>query len=195
MLAWTGHASRARWEPALGTQTRRPSRPSLCGSGEKTGGDVSTQLHACSAAGSPRSPAGRERLPVHHPGHAPLLTLNLSKIQLTDSLSGAHVLYKVRCAFVPEEPGKGLAVPEAAAGAHGELRLKHLSLRVTIAHHRAVCLSTCPTAHVLRSCDLFSEHTLEFDRFSCWPASQLKPSAIWSMIKQVRVYSKAAVCE
>lgn len=160
------------------------------------------QLHACSTAGSPtvhevspRSPAGRERLPVYHQGHAPSLPLNLSKIQLTDSLLGPHILYKVRCAFVPEEPGKGLAVPEAAAGARGELSLKHLCLRVTIAHCRAVCLSTCPTAHVLRSCDLFSEHTLEFDRFSCWPVAQLKPSAIWSMIKQVRIYSKAAVCE
>lgn len=61
-------------------------------------------------------------------------------------------------------------------------------------------ISSYSAAHVLRSCDLFSEPTLEFDRLSRWPASQLKPCAIWSMIKQVTIYNenshkKEAVCE
>lgn len=46
---------------------------------------------------------------------------------------------------------------------------------------------------MLHSCDLFSEHTLEFDRLSGWPFSQLKPFAIWRMTKPVTISTKTAV--
>ena len=72
-------------------------------------------------------------------------------------------------------------MPEEIGEAHGEINAEAVAPQGQDSRPRKCVFSFphVPRAHVLRSCDLFSQHTLEFDRLSCWPASQLKPFAIW----------------
>lgn len=131
------------WEP----RTSVPADSGFCGSGETIESSVRTaspcSVHSreplCKWSQPPAARGTESDSQSITMAVAPSLPLNLSKTQVTDSLSGAHLLYKARRAFVPEEPRKGLRVPEATAGVVGrELRLEHLSLRVTAAHRRAV---------------------------------------------------------
>lgn len=116
------------------------------------------------------------------------------KIQFTHSLLKTHLLCKVKRAFMPEEPGKGLTVPKETGGARREIHLKRLCPGAVAADdgnvlfHFRVLRLMCAAAVTVSS-----GHTSGADRLSCWLALQLKPLAIWSRIKQVTVCTKTAV--
>lgn len=191
--------------PALGIQPHGSKQTrGFCGPGEKTGSkarsshiSVSPSLQGSPVASKPDAPllVGRSVIPgplsrdsLPSVGGRPLASVRLRCFQIcqkpsfTDHLSGTHPLCKAKRAF-PKEPGKG------APCARGNWRSKRGSSSLGVLSRSWKRVFSFPhiPGLVCYAAVVYFQSTLEFDRLSGRPASQLKPLAVWSMIQRVTV--------